>query len=299
MIEQSIQLGEGVESRGVVVVPLFPRRDSHVDFLTLEEAESLGFRITEINEAGSVPELRATNPLDRMVLLYDGEALQGLKQNRILNVTVLVAASSETTIPVSCVEQGRWHSRSRESKSASHTSSPDLRRQKAERLRANPLAPGAAQRAVWKDISDKAGRLGVYSPTGAAADLYRRREEALATLGDAFPLQPGQAGALIALGRGRICLDYLSRPEAFARLYPKLLTGYMLDALEHLDQEPASAQNLTGFFDAVAVAPPTRSPSPGAGEDLRLAAQGVIGSGLLVDAELVQLCAYTSSSAPG
>ena len=29
-------------------------------------------------------------------------------QNRILNMTVLVAAQSEVTIPVSCVERGRW-----------------------------------------------------------------------------------------------------------------------------------------------------------------------------------------------
>jgi hypothetical protein len=38
----------------------------------------------------------------------DGEQLVGAKQNRILNMTVLVAAETEVTIPVSCVERGRW-----------------------------------------------------------------------------------------------------------------------------------------------------------------------------------------------
>ena len=80
--------------------------------MTLEEALALGFRITEVDAAGSVPELIAFNPLDTPVLLYDGEELLGAKQNRILNVTVLVAPKSETKIPVSCVEQGRWHARS-------------------------------------------------------------------------------------------------------------------------------------------------------------------------------------------
>src|SRR2546423_200213 len=112
MIENSIQLGDPVEHLGIVVVPIFPRQDPVVEYVTLEEALPLGFRITEIDAAGSVPELIAANPLDSPVLLYDGEELLGAKQNRILNITVLVDAKSETCMPVSCVEQGRWHVRS-------------------------------------------------------------------------------------------------------------------------------------------------------------------------------------------
>src|ERR1051326_8950651 len=106
-----IQLGDPVEHRGVVIPPLFPRTDPRADYLTLEQAIPLGFHVTEIDAAGSVPELLAKNPLDSNVLLYDGEELLGAKQNRILNVSVLVPARSETKIPVSCVEEGRWNAR--------------------------------------------------------------------------------------------------------------------------------------------------------------------------------------------
>src|SRR4051794_2938991 len=105
MIENSIQLGDPVEYRCVVMAPIFPREDPIAEYLMLEEALPLGFRITEVDAAGSVPELLAFNPLDTPVLLYDGEELLRAKQNRILNVTVLVAAKGETRIPVSCVEQ--------------------------------------------------------------------------------------------------------------------------------------------------------------------------------------------------
>lgn len=54
-----------------------------------------------MSEAGSVPFLKVANGTDRPLLLLDGEEL-------ILNTTVLVAAHTEVTIPVSCVEQGRW-----------------------------------------------------------------------------------------------------------------------------------------------------------------------------------------------
>src|SRR6266498_1481531 len=103
-----------MEHRGLVIVPSFPRADPKAEYVTLEEALPLGFRITEVDAAGSVPELLASNPLESPVLLYDGEELLGAKQNRILNVTVLLAAKSDTRIPVSCVEEGRWNARSAE-----------------------------------------------------------------------------------------------------------------------------------------------------------------------------------------
>src|SRR6266540_1943283 len=194
-IQIPIQLGEAVEQRGVVIAPLFPRVRPRAEYLTLEEALPLGFRVAEVDADGSVPELAVVNPLESKVLLYDGEELLGAKQNRILNVTVLLAAKSETRIPVSCVEQGRWHARSASFESARHTAYPDLRRRKAERLSAEPFTPGAAQAAVWDEVAAKAGRHGVDSPTGAAADIYRSRDAALSEVRHAFPLSAGQSGA--------------------------------------------------------------------------------------------------------
>ena len=78
-LQETIQLGEPVEHRGVVIAPLFPRRQPQAQYVTLEETLPLGFRITEVDEAGSVPELLVVNPLDANVLLYDGEELVGAK----------------------------------------------------------------------------------------------------------------------------------------------------------------------------------------------------------------------------
>jgi len=299
-----IQLGDPVEHRGVVIAPLFPRHDPRADYLVLEQAVPLGFHVTELDAAGSVPELLAKNPLDQNVLLYDGEELLGAKQNRILNVTVLAPARSETKIPVSCVEEGRWSARSAHFGPSAQTAYPELRRRKAVHLSAAPLEHGVAQSAVWEEVSAKAARLDVESPTRAQADIYAdiytKHEDVLGALTRAFPLVPGQAGALFALG-DRLCLDYVSRPKAFAFLYPKLLHGYLLDAIERLDGRPASRDALESFLDATLSAPRSRRESAGLGEDVRLAADGVVGSGLeLGDAsgtpESIQLCAFSSDT---
>ena len=246
MIEQSIQLGEPVEHRGVVIAPLFPRRQPVASYVTLEEAIPLGFHVGEVDEAGSVPELLARNPLDANVLLYDGEELLGAKQNRILNVTVLAAAGAATRIPVSCVEVGRWSSRSAAFASSPSHAYPELRRVKAQRLSAEPMPAASPRAQSGTRCAARQPASASSSPTGAQRDIFAARENDLAGLRKAFPLAAGQAGALFALG-DRVCLDYVSRPETFVRLYPKLLDGYMLDAVEHLDGTSASEERLAGI----------------------------------------------------
>jgi hypothetical protein len=109
-----------------------------VDFLTLDEAlEGQKLIIAELNEGGSVPELKVSNGSDQNVLLLDSEELVGAKQNRVLNVTILIAPKSETVIPVSSVEQGRWSYKSRHFGSASRAMSASLKKKKSETVTTN------------------------------------------------------------------------------------------------------------------------------------------------------------------
>ena len=121
-------------------------------------------------------------------------------------------------------------------------------------LAAQPLARGVAQSEVWQEIGEKQMRMSVDSPTGAARDTFEAYGDRLRKLEDAFPLQPGQCGAVLAIGDD-LCLDTVSRPDAFALLWPKLRAGYLLDALERLDQAPD--RRASG-----SPASSTRSPTP-------------------------------------
>ena len=292
MFEDLFQLGESAEHRGIVITPLFPRRDPVAPYFTLDVALPHGFRVCEVSEAGAVPELIAENPLSQDVLLYDGEELIGAKQNRILNVSVLVAAGTKLPIPVSCVEAGRWHLQSAAFGAAPHAAHPRLRRRKAEALRAEPLARGVSQADVWDEVALTAGRLTVSSPTLANADAFRAHRGSLGQLEQVFPLEPGQCGAVLALGDD-LCLDAVSRPDAFARLWPKLRIGYLLDSLDRLDQPAANPEAARDFVLSLATLSMTRRPSAGRGSDVRLNGADILGSGLELDGELLQLTAFT------
>jgi ARG/rhodanese/phosphatase superfamily protein len=287
-----LDLGKPTVHRGITIAPLFPRVDPVARYLTLDEALGRGLKITELDGSGSVPELTVHNGTAEAVLLYDGEELVGAKQNRILNVSVLVAPDSELRIPVSCVEAGRWHSVSADFAAAPHAAYPELRRRKAERLSERPLERSAAQMDVWDEVAAKSERMSIDSPTGAAGAMFEARRGDLATLAERFPLAPGQCGALLAIAGRAVCLDAVSRPDAFARLYPKLVAGYLLDAVERLDGPVAGEEALGAFLEAVVTAPRRRERSVGMGEDVRLEAPAVIGSGLVLGEELLQLSAY-------
>jgi hypothetical protein len=94
---------------------------------------------------------------------------------------------------------------------------------------------------------------------GAANDVYAAHRPGLDELEAQFPLEPGQCGALLALG-DTLCLDWLSRPDAFVQLWPKLRRGYLLDALEALDREPAAPDTIAAFLDTVTAARPAQQP---------------------------------------
>jgi hypothetical protein len=200
---------------------------------------------------------------------------------------------AELLFPVSCVEEGRWHELRPDFEAARDISDPELRRRKARPLSEEPLEPGVAQQEVWRHVREKTNRLGSHSPTLAHADTYHARESELAELRDRFPLAPGQSGAILALPNRAVCLDYLSRPDTFAQLYAKLLDGYLLDAIEHVDREPND--DTAGFIAAVERGGYSHSPSAALGVDLRLHGHAVIGSGLALEGELIQLSAFTNS----
>jgi hypothetical protein len=61
------------------------------------------------------------NLADQPVLIVDGETLDGAKQNRVVNLTILVPAHGRPVIPVSCAEAARWCARSRAFTSSPHT----------------------------------------------------------------------------------------------------------------------------------------------------------------------------------
>src|SRR5262245_10102548 len=104
-----LDLAEPVSEGTLTVFPLVGADKPGLRYLTLDEA--LAAKVAEssqVSAEGPVPEIFFENKGDDPILLVDGEELVGAKQNRVLNLTILVRPHTRITIPVSCVERGRW-----------------------------------------------------------------------------------------------------------------------------------------------------------------------------------------------
>ena len=105
-----VKLGEPQHYRNMSVFPLLFSGKSKLEYTMLRKAlKQEHIMITEISENGSVPELKLFNMTESYILLLDGEELEGAKQNRVLNTTILVDPKSVLKVPVSCTERGRWN----------------------------------------------------------------------------------------------------------------------------------------------------------------------------------------------
>ena len=215
-----------------------------------------------VDEAGSVPELVVAQPArrTRAALRRRGarrrEAEPHPQRHRPRR------GRREPPIPVSCVEQGRWRAHEPTFTAGDNVSHSHLRRSKAQALAARPLERGVAQGDVWHEVQAKQERMGVRSPTATNRDTFAAHADALRSLEQAFAPQQGQCGAVLGLD-DELCLDAVSRPDAFALLWPKLRAGYLLDALERLDGRAASVEQVGQFAAAVGGARATRGPRPG------------------------------------
>ncbi len=103
-----IEFGDPVDFKSLRVVPLVGPSHDEPSYRLFGPDVAGDVEVDEVSSAGSVPDLHVTNRLTDRVLLIDGQELIGAKQNRIVNTDVLVPASTKITIPVSCVEAGRW-----------------------------------------------------------------------------------------------------------------------------------------------------------------------------------------------
>jgi len=295
----SIEFGE-VQSHGkMFVAPLFSPKDEGPEYITLREALSgKQLIVTEVDEAGSVSEVTVINRAEVAVLLLDGEELTGAKQNRVLNTTILLPPGSETVIPVSCTEQGRWFYTSDLFSDSGVVMNASLRQVKTRSVTRSLECSRqffSDQDAVWDGIHEFSKVAECLSPTEALKDVVESRDEELEDFSSAFELMPRQRGLFVFINDKPVGFDIVSRESAYRDYHRKLVRSYAMDAVLDKDESggEVSIEDAREFLQTALCSKEKKYRSKGLGWDYRYDGEAAVGSSLVCEGSVVHAAFFS------
>jgi len=254
----------------VATVPPDPK--GKIDVLVLDEAMAAKkVRIREIADE-SVNDLTFINKSEQPVFILAGEVIIGGKQDRIIGANTIIPANTTQSVPVFCVEHGRWDNSSKEFTTAKALAHGRLRGK----------ASYEAQGAVWQEVAAKNQKRKTTNDTdtyrkvaqqqsdGSNAGYTKKIGEALAKIPPADRAR--MVGYVIALNGKVATVDMFQSPRLFRKLETKLLKSYVTEAIDIVaskDAKPPTKQMVYDFIDDAEKAPEERAYDTAASSTMR------------------------------
>lgn len=286
---KTIEVGAPHTFRNITIHSLRSTGPAGPACITLSDAlERETAVIEELDDDGSVPFVKIRNDGDVAVLILEGEELLGAKQNRVPNISILVAAGRELKIPVSCTEAGRWAHTSQRFSHSGHVAAPSIRARKMSSVsRSVRIGQGfrSDQREVWDGIDEMSATLKSPSSTRAMSESYRVHARSIADCRKALTAESGQTGMIAFVDGKPAGCDVVSSAEVYSRLHDQLVASYALAVVagrKGRTPRPDGDGDVADFLAAVAQCGDERFDSVGMGQDFRFEGPDVVGSALVV-----------------
>ena len=292
----ALKLGPMLSHGSLTLYPLLGQNGHEPAYALLQDAiKSETAEVSEINESGSVSSLLVTNRGIKPLLIPEGDILIGAKQDRVVNITIIVAANSKLIIPVSCVEQGRWHHVSRNFEVA-FSAPPSLRRDKVrsvQRNRAESAEAHSDQGQVWESVESSLHAFGVESETESMADLYRTQRDRLDESRKHLTLPEGATGFVMASGSRILGVDLFDSSQTMSRVWARVSEGYFVEALgDAKARGKATRKQAQEFLDRVCDELGHSADPIGEGTELVINGKDVSGAGVWYQDRLCHLSAF-------
>ena len=273
------------------------------NYIAFREASQKGLiSITEVDSSGNVNSLMIDNRSDEFVFLSDGDLLQGAKQNRVLNTSVLIEPNSKIVVPVSCVEAGRWRYTRRDFGESEFYAPSNLRRVKQVAV-VTHLREGHGHRTdqgkVWDEVSNYASLHKESSPTSDMLNTFEKKKHIFdRDLNDIFPEAHTNAVA-ISIGRKLVSAESFNSRQVYSQYFEKLIRSAMMDSAVHHDDRTMNKKDaylkLERFISKLTEIDFEKHKAVAAGEELRFASDEMTCYELSYEGKTIHFAALLSS----
>ena len=209
--------------------------------------------IQEAGGGGSVNNLIVENLSSDTIILNCGEVIKGGKQDRVINTDlVLYPHSGKKTVPVFCVEQGRWA----QSQDADGSNFKAYYNYSAMSLR-KVVSSGSGQGMVWQKVAElnSKNQTGTSTGTYTALDSSKTYRERLQRYTDYFRKKLGNVkdlvGVIVVTGDKVIGVDIFANNDLFKSNMEGLLHSYATEAIIDGKEISVSQQDVDRYMQVL------------------------------------------------
>jgi len=152
---------------------------------------------------------------------------------------------------------------------------------------------------VWDEVGSYMERTGTSSRTGAMHDAVEQQQGELDAYVAALRYPNGARGVVAAIDGRLVAVDLFDKPETLERIWPRLITGYALDAVA---ERPSGKRRYTteqaiGVLERVGQVGCEPCPSVGVGDDWRFETDALVGQALVAEGACVHLSVFPNGEA--
>ena len=295
----NFNVSEPVEKNNITTFFLSSIEKNNNKYLSFSEAMAKNqVQISEVNKEGLLTKLSVSNKSSDNIIILNGELIIGtqIRQDRIVDSTVLIPGYATVLINTFCGEQYRWSPRLSNKISTSESlyfssgranNAADINTKLSKQCR------------IWSEISEKISDFNVKSFTNSVDQIYKKKKVNVEEIVNFFKIPSEAVGVALGINHQLVNIDIFSNNCMLQIYLPKIIRSIALDSFKKISKKSyLKKKNVHRFLRQIHQAnKQKRKVVEGTlGEELQFNSESVAGSILYHKEQTVHFSAFVKEN---
>ena len=233
----NFNVSEPVEKNNITAFFLSSIEKNNNKYLSFSEAIAKNqVQISEVNKKGLLTKLSVSNKSSNNIIILNGELIIGtqIRQDRIVDSTVLIPGYATVLINTFCGEQYRWSPRLSNKISTSESlyfssgranNAADINTKLSKQCR------------IWSEISEKISDFNVKSFTNSVGQIYKKKKVNVEEIVNFFKIPSEAVGVALGINNQLVNIDIFSNNCMLQIYLPKIIRSIALDSFKKISKK--------------------------------------------------------------
>ena len=233
----NFNVSEPVEKNNITNFFLSSIEKNNNKYLSFSEAIAKNqVQISEVNKEGLLTKLSVSNKSSDNIIILNGELIIGtqIRQDRIVDSTVLIPGYATVLINTFCGEQYRWSPRLSNKISTSESlyfssgranNAADINTKLSKQCR------------IWSEISEKISDFNIKSFTNSVDQIYKKKRVNVEEIVNFFKIPSEAVGVALGINNQLVNIDIFSNNCMLQIYLPKIIRSIALDSFKKISKK--------------------------------------------------------------